>query len=160
MDKVIIKSKPITTDYVLIESDVRNKNTKHDSIGMGSYSIDSHNIQRYVNQDGYIVNEGEIQLLVNPYEIPYRVLLPKESEAENLLVTVCVSASHVAYSSLRMEPQYMIMGEAAGIAASIAIEDNTNVQSIDYQKIEKILIENGAILKYNFLLYILGDRHL
>ncbi|TJX13454.1 FAD-dependent oxidoreductase [Tissierella creatinini] len=134
-------------DFVLTESDIRKKNTKQDSIGMGSYSIDSHNIQRYVNQQGYVVNEGEIQLLVSPYEIPYRVLLPKESEAENLLVTVCISASHVAYSSVRMEPQYMIMGEAAGIAASIAIEDNTNVQNIDYDKLEQVLKVYGAVLE-------------
>ncbi len=144
----IREGRRIVGDFVLTEFDVRKKNKKRDSIGMGSYSIDSHNIQRYVNQDGYVVNEGEIQLWVSPYEIPYRVLLPKESEAENLLVTVCVSASHVAYSSLRMEPQYMIMGEAAGIAASIAIEDTTTVQNIDYEKFENILLENGAILEY------------
>lgn len=134
-------------EFVLTELDVRKDNTKDDSIGMGSYSIDSHNIQRYINQDGYVVNEGEIQLPVSPYEIPYRILLPKESEAENLLVTVCVSASHVAYSSLRMEPQYMIMGEAAGTAATIAINENTNVHNINYDTLKEILIENGAILE-------------
>jgi len=133
-------------DFVLTESDVRDESTKFDSIGMGSYFIDTHNVQRYLTIDDYVINEGEIQIPVSPYEIPYRVMLPKESEAQNLLVTICISASHVAYSSIRMEPQYMIMGEAAGIAATISINDKENVQNIDYDKLEQKLIENNAIL--------------
>ena len=81
---------------------------------MGSYNSDSHNVQRIVNPDGFVRNEGDMQVAVKPYQIPYRVLLPKKNEAENLLVPVCFSATHVAYSTLRMEPQYMILGPGRG----------------------------------------------
>ena len=91
---------------------------------MGSYNSDSHNVQRIVNADGFVRNEGDMQVAVKPYQIPYRVLLPKKGEAQNLLVPVCFSASHVAYSTLRMEPQYMILGQAAGVAAAMAIRGN------------------------------------
>lgn len=137
-------------DFVFTESDVRKEKTKYDSIGMGSYGIDTHNVQRYLTMDGYVLNEGELQLSVSPYEIPYRIMIPKISETDNLLVTVCVSASHIAYSSVRMEPQYMIMGEAAGIAASISIEVENDVQNIDYNKLKSKLIENKAVLEFDY----------
>jgi hypothetical protein len=98
---------------------------------MGSYNSDSHNVQRIVNDDGYVENEGDMQVPVTPYQIPYRVMLPKRAEATNLLVPVCFSATHVAYSTLRMEPQYMIIGHAAGVAASLAIKGNAAVQDVD-----------------------------
>jgi hypothetical protein len=96
---------------------------------MGSYNSDSHNVQRHVAEGGIVLNEGDVQVPVQPYQIPYRVLLPKKAEAENLLVPVCFSASHIAYSSLRMEPQYMILGHAAG-AAALAIKSRVAVQDV------------------------------
>ncbi|MEA5093870.1 MAG: FAD-dependent oxidoreductase [Sedimentibacter saalensis] len=143
----IREARRMVGDYVMTERDVRHDKLKFDAIGMGSYNIDSHNVQRYLTLDGYVQNEGELQIPVTPYQIPYRVMMPKISEADNLIVTVCVSASHIAYSSLRMEPQYMIMGEAAGIAASMAIDKDTAVQHVDTEILKKILIENGAILE-------------
>jgi hypothetical protein len=134
-------------DFVMTERDVRHEKLKNDAIGMGSYNIDSHNVQRYLTLDGYVQNEGELQIPVTPYQIPYRVMMPKISEADNLIVTVCVSASHIAYSSLRMEPQYMIMGESAGIASSMAIDKNTAVQHIDTEILKQIVLNNGAILE-------------
>jgi hypothetical protein len=134
-------------DYVMTQDDLQEYRTKGDSIGMGSYNIDSHNVHRYFTLDGYVQNEGDIQVAVSPYEIPYRVLVPKKSEAENLLVTVCVSASHVAYSSMRMEPQYMIMGEAAGIAAWISIDKDQSVQDIDVDSLRDKLKNNKGILE-------------
>nr|WP_300090362.1 FAD-dependent oxidoreductase [Sedimentibacter sp.] len=143
----IREARRMVGDFVMAEKDVRREKLKDDAIGMGSYNIDSHNVQRYLTLDGYVQNEGELQIPVTPYQIPYRVMMPKISEADNLIVTVCVSASHIAYSSLRMEPQYMIMGEAAGIAASMAIDKNTAVQHVDTEMLKKILLDNGAILE-------------
>lgn len=143
----IREARRMTGDFVMTERDIRKEKTKDDSIGMGSYNIDSHNVHRYLTLDGFVQNEGELQIPVTPYEIPYRVMVPQISEADNLLVTVCVSASHIAYSSMRMEPQYMIMGEAAGIAAAMSIEKNNAVQDVNVSNLRLRLLKNGAILE-------------
>ena len=132
--------------YVMRQADLQNARTKPDSIGMGSYNSDSHNIQRVTRPDGSVTNEGDVQVPVRPYEIPYRVLTPERSQMQNLLVPVCLSATHIAYSSLRMEPQYMIMGQAAGVAASLSIRSGLAVQDIPVDLLEKNLHSNGAIL--------------
>jgi hypothetical protein len=135
-------------EYVMSQKDIQTDLTKPDPIGMGSYNSDSHNLQRVVNKDGFVRNEGDMQVAVEPYQIPYRVLLPKKSEVENLLVPVCFSATHVAYSTLRMEPQYMILGQAAGVAAAMAIRGARAVQDIDAAALTRTLVEHGAILEY------------
>jgi hypothetical protein len=96
--------------------------------------------------DGTVKNEGDVQVPVEPYEIAYRSITPKRSEVENLLVPVCLSASHAAYSSVRMEPQYMIIGQAAGVAAALAIRSHTPVQGIAIRDLQQKLREHGAIL--------------
>jgi hypothetical protein len=119
-------------EYVMSQKDIQTELTKPDAIGMGSYNSDSHNVQRRPTEDGKAVeNEGDMQVRVTPYEIPYRMLLPRRAQATNLLVPVCFSATHVAYSTLRMEPQYMILGHAAGVAARMAIENRQAVQDVD-----------------------------
>jgi hypothetical protein len=119
-------------EYVMSQKDIQTELTKPDVIGMGSYNSDSHNVQRRPDAAGTAVeNEGDMQVKVTPYQIPYRVMLPKRAEASNLLVPVCFSATHVAYSTLRMEPQYMILGHAAGVAAKMAIERGVAVQDVD-----------------------------
>jgi hypothetical protein len=119
-------------EYVMSQKDIQTELTKPDPIGMGSYNSDSHNVQRRPTEDATAVeNEGDMQVRVSPYQIPYWLMLPKRSEATNLLVPVCFSATHVAYSTLRMEPQYMIVGHAAGVAAKMAIERNQAVQDVD-----------------------------
>src|SRR6266849_9231389 len=118
-------------EYVMSQKDIQTELTKPDSIGMGSYNSDSHNVQRVATPDGSVENEGDMQVPVKPYQIPYRVMLPMRSEATNLLVPVAFSASHVAYSTLRMEPQYMIIGQAAGVAAKLAIDARAAVQDVD-----------------------------
>jgi FAD dependent oxidoreductase len=133
-------------EYVMRQSDLQTVRTKTDSIGMGSYNSDSHNIQRVAMPDGTVKNEGDVQVPVEPYEIAYRSITPKRSEAQNLLVPVCLSASHAAYSSVRMEPQYMIIGQAAGVAAALAVRSHTSVQEVGIPELQQKLREHGAIL--------------
>jgi len=137
-------------EFVMTQRDIQTDLTKHDVIGMGSYNSDSHNVQRVVTPDGSAVeNEGDMQVPVVPYQIPYRILLPKRGEATNLLVPVCFSASHVAYSTLRMEPQYMIIGQAAGVAAALAVEKNIAVQDVDTAALTEKLRQQKVVLEIN-----------
>lgn len=133
-------------EYVMRQSDLQTERTKADSIGMGSYNSDSHNIQRVAMPDGSVQNEGDVQVPVQPYEIAYRTITPKRAEAENLLVPVCLSATHAAYSSVRMEPQYMIIGQAAGVAARLAIQSGMAVQEISIPTLQQKLRQHNAVL--------------
>ncbi len=135
--------------FVATQKDLQTERTKPDVIGMGSYNSDSHNVQRFVNDRGFVENEGDVQVPVQPYQIPYRVLTPKASEVENLLVPVCFSSSHIAYSSMRMEPQYMILGHAAGVAAALAARANVPEQKVDVPALQRILREEGAVFEYS-----------
>jgi hypothetical protein len=134
-------------EYVMSQKDIQTDRTKPDAIGMGSYNSDSHNVQRIVNADGFVENEGDMQVPVQPYEIPYRVMLPQRAQAANLLVPVAFSASHVAYSTLRMEPQYMIIGQAAGVAAALALRSGRAVQEIDVDALASRLRAQRAVLE-------------
>jgi len=134
-------------EYVMTEHDVQGKRRPQDSIGMGSYTMDSHNVQRYITPDGYVQNEGDIGVSPkNPYCIAYGSIVPKKEECENLLVPVCVSSSHIAFGSIRMEPIFMILGQSAATAASIAIDDDVSVQAVDYGKLKERLISDGQKL--------------
>ncbi|MDQ8050845.1 FAD-dependent oxidoreductase [Luteibacter sp.] len=134
-------------EFVMTQRDIQDELTKPDSVGMGSYNSDSHNVQRFVDERGFVQNEGDMQVEVQPYQIPYGILLPKRNEASNLLVPVAFSASHVAYSTLRMEPQYMILGQAAGVAAHLAIRGGTSVQDLDRATLSAILRKQRAVLE-------------
>jgi hypothetical protein len=142
----IREGRRLVGEYVMRQADLQTERTKPDSIGMGSYNSDSHNIQRIAMPDGSVQNEGDVQVPVEPYEIAYRSILPKRSEAENLLVPVCLSASHAAYSSVRMEPQYMIIGQAAGVAAALAVQGHRDVHDVAIPELQQKLHEHGAIL--------------
>lgn len=133
-------------EYVMRQSDLQQERAKPDSIGMGSYNSDSHNVERVAMPDGSVRNEGDVEVPVEPYQIPYRVMVPRRSESSNLLVPVCLSASHTAYSSMRMEPQYTIIGQAAGVAAALAVRLRLPVQDIPIQELQKRLRDQGAIL--------------
>ncbi|MBM3728149.1 MAG: FAD-dependent oxidoreductase [Acidobacteria bacterium] len=142
------EARRMTGDYVLVQKDLQTERAKPDHIGMGSYNSDSHNVRRLVNERGFVENEGDMQVPVQPYQIPYRILLPKRAQAVNLLVPVCFSASHVAYSSARMEPQYMIIGHAAGVAAWLAIRDNKPVQDVPVAELQQVLKSQGAVFEH------------
>jgi hypothetical protein len=134
-------------EYVMSQKDIQSDLTKPDSIGMGSYNSDSHNVQRVATADGAVENEGDMQVPVKPYEMPYRMILPKRAEATNLFVPVAFSATHVAYSTLRMEPQYMIIGQAAGVAAKLALDANAAVQDVDNAALTAKLRAQKAVLE-------------
>jgi FAD dependent oxidoreductase len=136
-------------EYVMTQKDIQTDLTKPDPIGMGSYNSDSHNVQRRPTADGAAVeNEGDMQVPVTPYQIPYRIIVPRRAQATNLLVPVAFSATHVAYSTLRMEPQYMIIGQAAGVAAKIAVERRLAVQDVDTAALVAKLKSQGAVFAY------------
>lgn len=137
-------------DYVMTENDVLNKKEVPKPVGMGSYTLDSHNAQRYVTPEGFVQNEGDIGVHApEPYSISYNAIVPKASECKNLLVPVCVSSSHIAFGSIRMEPVFMILGQSAATAASIAIDDQVSVQQVEYEKLKKQLLQDKQRLTLN-----------
>jgi hypothetical protein len=134
-------------EYVLRQSDCTIHLTKPDSIGMGSFIMDSHAVQRLVNRDGTVIDEGNFDMPVRPYHIPYRSLTPQKAQCENLLVPVCLSATHVAYGSIRMEPQYMILGQVCGLAAVQALRAEQAVQEIDVAALQEKLRAQKQVLE-------------
>jgi hypothetical protein len=135
--------------YVVTELDCRRRRPTPDSVGMGSYNMDSHNCMRYVAPDGGVQNEGDIQ--VSPggaYQISYRALVPKPDECTNLLVPVCLSSSHIAYGSIRMEPVFFILGQSAATAAVLALADGVAVQQVEYGKLRARLEKGGQVLDW------------
>jgi hypothetical protein len=133
--------------YIMTEQDVLSQREVPQSVGMGSYTLDSHNAQRYVKPDGFVQNEGDIGVKVpEPYRIAYGSLVPKKEECENLLVPVCVSSSHIAFGSIRMEPVFMILGQSAAAAASLAIDAGVSVQEVDYAQLSEILKKEKQVL--------------
>jgi hypothetical protein len=133
--------------YVMTEHDILSKRDVPQPVGMGSYTMDSHNVQRYIKPDGFVQNEGDIGVRVpKPYHISYGSLVPKRNECENLLVPVCVSSSHIAFGSIRMEPVFMILGQSAATAAVNAINNNCAVQKVDYGMLREQLLEDGQRL--------------
>lgn len=137
-------------EHVLTQGDCQTDTTKENSIGMASYGPDSHHVQRIV-YNGEVVNEGNFLEKHKPYEIPLGVILPKKEECTNLLVPVCVSSSHIAFGSIRMEPVFMIMGQAAGTVAVLAMEDDAAVQDVRYEDIKQQLIRDKQRLNLNEL---------
>lgn len=135
--------------YVMTENELVKRRATPEPVGMGSYGIDSHNIQRYITPEGYVQNEGDIGVSTNgPYQISYRSLVPKKGQAANLLVPVCLSSSHIAYGSIRMEPVFMILGQSAATAAAMAIDGKMDVQDVPYEKLKSRLIADGQVLEF------------
>jgi len=135
-------------EFVMTENELTKKRSTPDSVGMGSYTIDSHNTQRYVTPEGYVQNEGDIGVGIRPYPIAYGALVPKKSQSENLFATICVSSSHIAYGSIRMEPVFMILGQSAATAAALAIDGNLAVQDVPYAMLRDRLLKDGQVLEH------------
>ncbi|MEI8115872.1 MAG: FAD-dependent oxidoreductase, partial [Bacteroidia bacterium] len=137
----IRESRRMLGEYVTSENDVLAKHEVPDPVGMGSYAMDAHNAQRYVSSGGYAQNEGDVGVTPQaPYSISYGSIVPKSSECQNLLVPVCLSSSHIAYGSIRMEPVFMILGQSAAIAACKAIDIDHAVQEIPYKALKEELL--------------------
>lgn len=136
----IREARRMVSDFVMTEHEILGERGIPDAVGMGSYTLDSHNVQRYVTSEGFVQNEGDFGVSVpKPYHISYKSIVPKEKECRNLLVPVCLSSSHVAYGSIRMEPVFMILGESAATAAVMAIDHKVSVQKIDYAELKNNL---------------------
>ena len=134
--------------YVMTEHDCLALRETPQPVGMGSYTMDSHNVRRYVTAEGTVQNEGDIGVPVKkPYSISYGALTPRRGECENLLVPVCVSSSHIAYGSVRMEPVFMILGQSAAAAAALALEAGVSVQDLDYARLRRRLLADGQVLE-------------
>lgn len=136
--------------FVMTEHELLKRRPTPEPVGMGSYTIDSHNVQRYITPEGYVQNEGDIGVATKgPYEIAYGSLVPKTGQCENLLVSICVSSSHIAFGSIRMEPVFMILGQSAATAAAIAIDLNCSVQSVPYPTLRERMLKDGQILSFS-----------
>jgi hypothetical protein len=136
-------------DFVMTQNHCQQREKVTDSIGMGAYTMDSHHTQRHVDAQGHVRNEGDVEVGgFPPYPISYRAIVPKKAECENLLVPVCLSATHIAFGSIRMEPVFMVLGQSAATAASLAIDGDQAIQEIDYGKLRARLLADRQILEY------------
>ena len=142
------EARRMLSDYVMSERVCRQVEKFDDAIGLGAYNMDSHNCRRIV-RDGHVENEGDVQIGVKPYPISYRSIIPKQAECENLFVPVCLSATHVAYGSIRMEPVFMIMGQSSATAACMAIDANVPVQKVAYAPLREQLLKDGQVLVWD-----------
>lgn len=139
----------MVSDYVMTEHDCRTQRIASDSVGMGSYAMDSHNVQRYVTPRGEVQNEGNIEVgLPHPYAISYRSIVPRRGEVENLFVPWAVSSSHIAFGSIRMEPVFMVLGQSAATAAVMSIDQNIAVQDVEYEQLRQRLEADGQVLYF------------
>ncbi len=141
------ESRKMLGSYVMTEHDVLGHKEVPKPVGMGSYTMDAHNAQRYVTETGFVQNEGDIGVHPHePYSIAYESLVPKKAECANLIVPVCVSSSHIAFGSIRMEPVFMILGQSAATAAAISIDNNQSIQDVPYEQLQAQLLKDGQRL--------------
>lgn len=140
------EARRLVGDVVMTEHHCTGAKTERDAVGLAAYTMDSHNCQRYA-KDGRIWNEGDVQVHSGPpYPISYRALIPKKGECENLFVPFCLSASHIAFGSIRMEPVFMILAESCVHAAKLAIRKDQAVQAVDYALLRDELQKAGQVL--------------
>ena len=135
--------------FVMTENELTKRRPTPEPIGMGSYTIDSHNVQRYITPEGFVQNEGDIGVRITPYTIAYGSLVPKKSQCENLMVSVCVSSSHIAFGSIRMEPVFMILGQSAATGAALALDGKLAVQDVPYSQLREQLLRDGQVLEWS-----------
>jgi hypothetical protein len=141
------EARRMLSDFVMRQAVCEGTESVSDPVGLGSYTMDSHNVRRYIDAHGFVRNEGTLGMSVKrPYGISYRSLIPKKEQCTNLLVPVCISASHVVYGSMRMEPVFMVLGQSAATAAVQAVRDGRSVQDVDYPAVRARLLADGQIL--------------
>ena len=144
----IREARRMISGYVMTEHNCRGETKADDPVGLAAYTMDSHNCRRIV-RNGHVENEGDVQVGgFPPYPISYRSIMPHAAECENLLVPICLSATHIAYGSIRMEPVFMILGQSAATAASLALEAGTSVQKLPYEKLHARLLRDNQLLEW------------
>ena len=137
----------MVSDCVMTQHHCQGRGTAEGAIGLAAYGMDSHHVQRYVDTDGHVRNEGDVEVGgFTPYPISYRAIVPKADQCGNLLVPVCLSATHIAFGSIRMEPVFMVLGQSAGTAAAHAIDEHVEVQRVDYTKLRERLLADKQML--------------
>jgi hypothetical protein len=142
------EARRMVSDYVMTEKNCRGQVKAEDSVALGAYGMDSHNCQRLV-KDGHAQNEGDVQVAgFPPYPVSYRSIVPKAGQCRNLLVPVCLSATHIAYGSIRMEPVFMILGQSAATAAVMAMERDLTVQEVNYAQLRERLLQDKQVLEW------------
>jgi lysophospholipase L1-like esterase len=140
------EARRMVSDYVMDQRHCSGEVTAPDSIGLAAYAMDSHHVQRHV-KEGMVKNEGDVQMAVGePYPVSYRSIVPKAGECPNLLVPWSLSASHMAFGSIRMEPVFMILSQSAALAADLALDGNTSVQQVPYTQLRTALLAAGQAL--------------
>ena len=136
-------------EYVMTQHNCQGRVVAEDAVGLAAYTMDSHNTQRHVDANGHVRNEGDVQVGgFPPYPISYRSLIPKAAECANLLAPVCLSATHIAYGSIRMEPVFMVLGQSAATAAIHAIDEKVSIQKVDYAKLRARLLADKQVLAW------------
>ena len=141
------EARRMMSGYVMTQRHCEGFEVAADPVGMGAYGMDSHQVQRYVDANGFVQNEGNVEAHgFPPYPISYRSIIPKEGECSNLLVPVCVSATHIAYGSIRMEPVFMVLGQSAATAAALAIDNQSNLHQLNYDDLKNRLLNDGQVL--------------
>ena len=136
--------------YVMTQHNCQGRKVSAQPVGLAAYTMDSHNVQRHVGEDGFVHNEGDVQVGgFSPYPIDYGSLVPKKAECSNLLVPVCLSATHMAFGSIRMEPVFMVLGQSAATAAMQSIRQNVDVQDVNYDVLRKRLEDDAQVLAWN-----------
>lgn len=145
------EARRMVSDVVITEHHCMNRKKSVRPVALGSYPMDSHNTQRHLVKmagGGYAIrNEGDVQnQVLKPYGIDYGSIVPRKSEASNLIVPVCLSATHIAYGSIRMEPVFMMLGQSAATAAAIAVDEGCSVQAVNYDLLKRKLVQDGMIL--------------
>ena len=144
----IREARRMVTDYVMTQHDCEGKRTAPDAVGLGSFGMDSHMVQHFVSEQGYVLGDGVIwRVPPQPYGISYRSIVPRRGECENLLSPVCVGATHVAHGSIRMEPVFMALGQSAALAAGVALDRNTGVQDVAYPLLRERLLAAKQVLQ-------------
>jgi FAD dependent oxidoreductase len=143
----IREARRMVSDYVMTQHDCEGKRSAPDPVALGSFGMDSHCVQHFVTDKGTVQNEGVIwRVPPKPYGISYRSIIPRKSECENLFAPICLSTTHVAHGSIRMEPVFMALSQSAAIAASLAIEKSVAVQDLAYPELEARLKAAQQIL--------------